>query len=42
VRCSSDYPWKGQNIIVHDERFYPAHYFDYMAGTSTGGWDPSF
>ncbi|OCT52111.1 hypothetical protein CLCR_08269 [Cladophialophora carrionii] len=41
VRCSADYPWKGQNITVRDERFYPAHYFDYMAGTSTGGWAPS-
>ncbi|EXJ59073.1 hypothetical protein A1O7_06504 [Cladophialophora yegresii CBS 114405] len=37
VRYSADYPWKGQNITLHDERFYPAHYFDYVAGTSTDG-----
>ena len=35
VTCSSAYPWN----IEHggDSTFYPAHYFDYVAGASTGG-----
>jgi hypothetical protein len=33
---SSDYPWKG-DMTKADSKFYPAHYFDYIAGTSTGG-----
>jgi hypothetical protein len=37
VNDSANYPWKGENIVIHDQNFYPAHYFDYIAGTSTGG-----
>ena len=37
VNDSASYPWRGENISVHDQHFYPAHYFDYIAGTSTGG-----
>ncbi len=33
---SSDYPWKGATHRA-DNNFYPVHYFDYIAGTSTGG-----
>jgi hypothetical protein len=33
---SRDYPWKGE-LVTADSNFYPAHYFDYIAGTSTGG-----
>lgn len=34
--ASRDYPWKGP-LEIADPTFYPAHYFDYIAGTSTGG-----
>jgi len=36
VRSSADYPWQDEPF-VHDAQFYPCHYFDYIAGTSTGG-----
>lgn len=35
VMCSSAYPWHPE--YEGDGLFYPAHYFDYIAGTSTGG-----
>jgi hypothetical protein len=35
VTSSSAYPWHVE--YNGDSTFYPAHYFDYMAGTSTGG-----
>ena len=35
VACSSAYPWHVEHS--GDSTFYPAHYFDYMAGSSTGG-----
>lgn len=42
--CSSDYPWmaagtqKEEYATVNNlEGFFPCHYFDYIAGTSTGG-----
>ncbi|KIX05752.1 uncharacterized protein Z518_03724 [Rhinocladiella mackenziei CBS 650.93] len=36
VRSSADYPWQ-EDTYDHDSQFYPCHYFDYIAGTSTGG-----
>lgn len=36
VRSSADYPWQ-EDTYTHDSQFYPCHYFDYIAGTSTGG-----
>lgn len=35
VTSSSAYPWHLEYSA--DSTFYPAHYFDYIAGTSTGG-----
>jgi hypothetical protein len=35
VTSSSAYPWHVE--YSGDSTFYPAHYFDYIAGTSTGG-----
>jgi patatin-like phospholipase/acyl hydrolase len=35
VTSSSAYPWHVEHS--GDSTFYPAHYFDYIAGTSTGG-----
>jgi patatin-like phospholipase/acyl hydrolase len=42
VQSSGDYPWR-ENVSSDSDstdssnQFYPCHYFDYMAGTSTGG-----
>ncbi|KAI0384264.1 acyl transferase/acyl hydrolase/lysophospholipase [Hypomontagnella monticulosa] len=36
IRSSADYPWMATNIYTPDT-FLPCHYFDYIAGTSTGG-----
>ena len=35
VTSSSAYPWHLEHS--GDSTFYPAHYFDYIVGTSTGG-----
>jgi hypothetical protein len=35
VRSSYAYPWNLE--YSDDSTFYPCHYFDYIAGTSTGG-----
>jgi len=45
AHSSSSYPWNGEKedfLKEPDEqgglgRFLPCHYFDYMAGVSTGG-----
>jgi hypothetical protein len=35
---SSDYPWMPETDMETAEGvFLPCHYFDYIAGTSTGG-----
>lgn len=38
VTSSSDYPWNQEHSDHSDKTFYPHHYFDYVAGTSTGGY----
>lgn len=41
VRSSYAYPWNVE--YSDDSMFYPCHYFDYIAGTSTGGYaDPDY
>jgi hypothetical protein len=42
VASSADYPWMEKELSKSSltesaNKFYPCHYFDYMAGTSTGG-----
>ena len=41
VKSSFDYPWDTEpdesKATSAESNFYPCHYFDYMAGTSTGG-----
>jgi hypothetical protein len=39
IESSSDYPWDTEPDLKKDptKAFYPCHYFDYIAGTSTGG-----
>jgi hypothetical protein len=39
VRSSYVYPWNVE--YSDDSMFYPCHYFDYIAGTSTGGYADS-
>ena len=36
VQSSAEYPWQG-DLDISGSTFFPCHYFDYMAGTSTGG-----
>lgn len=39
---SFDYPWRGEpNPSDVDGQYLPCHYFDYVAGTSTGGYGPA-
>lgn len=42
VNSSFEYPWREKEPLKSGftdstNQFYPCHYFDYMAGTSTGG-----
>lgn len=37
---SSDYPWMDRKKAQTSGTFLPCHYFDYFAGTSTGGYEP--
>lgn len=42
VESSFEYPWREKTpgksgFIASTNQFYPCHYFDYIAGTSTGG-----
>lgn len=38
VSSSYFYPWKKDQNHIPSE-FLPCHYFDYIAGTSTGGYE---